>query len=103
MQAAVFLSPSLLPLVSPNKSLASARRVVPRLQTSQCSPIKASAPVANDASTVDYSSVTSVFPAEACETVGGEACDVEMYPEVKLKPDARSPLPVLQSRLIESM
>ncbi|KAJ6702131.1 LIGHT-REGULATED PROTEIN-LIKE [Salix koriyanagi] len=90
MQAAVFLSPSLLPLVSPNKSLASARRVVPRLQTSQCSPIKASAPVANDASTVDYSSVTSVFPAEACETVGGEACDVEMYPEVKLKPDARS-------------
>ncbi|KAJ6712940.1 LIGHT-REGULATED PROTEIN-LIKE [Salix purpurea] len=56
-------------------------------------PIKASAPVANDTSTVDYSSVTSVFPAEACETVGGEACDVEMYPEVKLKPDARSTTP----------
>lgn len=31
----------------------------------------------------------SVFPAEACETVGGEACDVEMYPEVKLKPEAK--------------
>lgn len=27
----------------------------------------------------------SVFPAEACETIGGEACDVEMYPETKPK------------------
>ncbi|KAG6781352.1 hypothetical protein POTOM_014249 [Populus tomentosa] len=34
--------------------------------------------------------LSSVFPAEACETIGGEACDVEMYPEVKLKPDARN-------------
>ncbi|CAN6485572.1 unnamed protein product [Victoria cruziana] len=33
--------------------------------------------------TVDYSSATSVFPAEACEVVGGEACDAAMYPEVK--------------------
>ncbi|XP_022991991.1 light-regulated protein, chloroplastic-like [Cucurbita maxima] len=49
---------------------------------------KASA-VGQDPSTVDYSSVSSVFPAEACETVGGEACDVEMYPEVKLKPEAK--------------
>ena len=31
----------------------------------------------------------SVFPAEACETIGGEACDVEMYPEVKPKPEAQ--------------
>ncbi|KAK3018171.1 hypothetical protein RJ639_003841 [Escallonia herrerae] len=29
----------------------------------------------------------SVFPAEACDTLGGEACDAEMYPEVKLKPE----------------
>ncbi|XP_023004893.1 uncharacterized protein LOC111498071 [Cucurbita maxima] len=29
------------------------------------------------------------FPAEACDTVGGEACDVDMYPEVKLKPEAK--------------
>jgi hypothetical protein len=33
---------------------------------------------------------SSVFPAEACETIGGEACAAEMYPEVKLKPEARS-------------
>lgn len=33
---------------------------------------------------------SSVFPAEACETIGGEACVAEMYPEVKLKPEARS-------------
>lgn len=26
-----------------------------------------------------------VFPAEACETLGGEVCDAEIYPEVKLK------------------
>ncbi|CAA7400504.1 unnamed protein product [Spirodela intermedia] len=32
---------------------------------------------------VDYSSSTSVFPAEACETIGGDACAVEMFPEVK--------------------
>lgn len=30
-----------------------------------------------------YICVSSVFPAEACETIGGEACDVEMFPEVK--------------------
>lgn len=34
--------------------------------------------------------MTSVFPAEACETIGGEACDVEMYPEAKIKPEAPS-------------
>lgn len=34
--------------------------------------------------------IFSVFPAEACETVGGEACDVEMYPEVKIAPESKS-------------
>ncbi|KAK4597479.1 hypothetical protein RGQ29_015133 [Quercus rubra] len=43
-----------------------------------------------DPSAVDYSSITFVFPAEACETVGGEACDAEMYAEVKIKPETRS-------------
>lgn len=33
----------------------------------------------------------SVFPAEACETVGGEACAADMYPEVKLEPEANKP------------
>ncbi|KAL8121451.1 light-regulated protein, chloroplastic [Apium graveolens] len=41
-------------------------------------------------SIVDYNSKTSVFPAEACETIGGEACDVEIYPEAKLIPDFKS-------------
>lgn len=31
----------------------------------------------------------SVFPAEACEVTGGDACNVEMYPEAKLKPEGR--------------
>lgn len=30
-----------------------------------------------------------VFPAEACETIGGEACLADTYPEVKLQPEAR--------------
>ncbi|KAJ9563933.1 hypothetical protein OSB04_009093 [Centaurea solstitialis] len=39
----------------------------------------------SDTPQVDYNSMTSsVFPAEACETVGGVACDVEMFPETKL-------------------
>ncbi|ERN06212.1 light-regulated protein [Amborella trichopoda] len=41
--------------------------------------------MAGETSTVDYSSSTSVFPAEACDTVGGEACAAVMYPEVKPK------------------
>ncbi|KQK02774.1 light-regulated protein, chloroplastic [Brachypodium distachyon] len=37
------------------------------------------------AAEVDYSSSVSVFPMEACELVGGEACEApEMYPETKL-------------------
>lgn len=31
-----------------------------------------------------------MFPAEACETIGGEACDVEMYPEVKLQTEIQN-------------
>lgn len=30
----------------------------------------------------------SVFPAEACETLGGDACAAEMFPEVKPAPQA---------------
>lgn len=37
--------------------------------------------------------LSSVFPAEACDTVGGDACDVEMYPEAKLKPEAENTTP----------
>lgn len=42
--------------------------------------------------------VLRVFPVEACETIGGEACMAEMYPEVKLKPEAsRSDTPRVAS------
>lgn len=34
-----------------------------------------------------------MFPAEACETVGGEACLADMYPEVKLQPEAKNDTP----------
>lgn len=37
--------------------------------------------------------IVSVFPAEACETVGGEACLADMYPEVKLQPEASNNAP----------
>ncbi|RZC60320.1 hypothetical protein C5167_022070 [Papaver somniferum] len=43
--------------------------------------------------TVDYSSPASVFPAEACDTIGGEACNVEMYPEAKPKAENKSIAP----------
>ncbi|KAL3511501.1 hypothetical protein ACH5RR_030902 [Cinchona calisaya] len=81
MQAALSLAPTFLPLQTPTKSFKSPSKFAPAKQTSL---FKAVAAVANDNSTVDYSSTASVFPAEACETLGGEACDVEMYPEVKL-------------------
>jgi len=35
----------------------------------------------------------SVFPAEACETIGGEACWAGMFPEAKLQQQAKSSTP----------
>ncbi|XP_009378810.2 light-regulated protein, chloroplastic-like [Pyrus x bretschneideri] len=90
MQATLHLSPisSVSSLAfATTKSLALPCSSLPRpLQPSRCPPLRATN-VTDDPSSVDYSSITSVFPAEACETVGGEACDAEMYPEVKLKPE----------------
>uniref|UniRef100_A0A1S4DXW1 Uncharacterized protein n=1 Tax=Cucumis melo TaxID=3656 RepID=A0A1S4DXW1_CUCME len=55
--------------------------------SSRPSAIKATASVVYDTSVVDYSSAISVFPAEACETIGGEACCwANMFPEVRLQP-----------------
>ncbi|XP_022148909.1 light-regulated protein-like [Momordica charantia] len=91
LQAALSLTPppsscSLL-VLPPTKQLAFPipTRSIPRHPALKS---KASA-VGKDPSTVDYTSTSSVFPAEACDTVGGEACDVEMYPEVKLKPETK--------------
>ncbi|XVF02139.1 hypothetical protein REPUB_Repub04eG0150100 [Reevesia pubescens] len=90
MQAALSFTPSALSIVvTPTKALALPWKSMLKMQTPRCSPIKA-IPAAQDNSTADYSSMASVFPAEACETIGGEACDVEMYPEAKLKPEAQS-------------
>nr|BAG15859.1 CCR protein [Bruguiera gymnorhiza] len=87
MQAALKITLPILPL-NPSKN-APQMTIIPRgvggSLASRCSAIKATS-VAYDTSTVDYSSLTSVFPAEACETVGGEACLADAYPEVKLNP-----------------
>ncbi|MBA0666561.1 hypothetical protein Goklo_002958, partial [Gossypium klotzschianum] len=84
MQAALSLAPSPLSIVTTTKPLFPPCQSMLKLQTPRG--FKAT-PVGQDNSTVDYSSTASVFPAEACDTLGGEACDVEMFPEVKLKPD----------------
>jgi len=42
-----------------------------------------------------------VFPAEACETVGGEACMAEMYPEAKLQPQAKNDTPRVATENVE--
>uniref|UniRef100_A0A2P2KV38 Light-regulated protein n=1 Tax=Rhizophora mucronata TaxID=61149 RepID=A0A2P2KV38_RHIMU len=88
MQAALTITPPILPLSS-SKNAAQMTIIPPKLGgslASRCSAIKATS-VAYDPSTVDYSSSTSVFPAEACETIGGEACLADIYPEAKLKPE----------------
>nr|POE82068.1 light-regulated protein [Quercus suber] len=37
----------------------------------------------------------------SCETVGGEACDAEMYPEVKIKPEVRYKTAKTSSEAVE--
>ncbi|XP_042501151.1 light-regulated protein, chloroplastic [Macadamia integrifolia] len=79
------------PILTPTKiSVATLPRSSPKIlpllesaQASRCPSIKAAS--STDPSAVDYSSTISVFPAEACETIGGEACAAEMYPEAKIK------------------
>ncbi|KAI4375411.1 hypothetical protein MLD38_013283 [Melastoma candidum] len=87
MQAAAALcaAPVLPPV--PSKNLSKPTTFPSKLGGSSLStrgsPIHAySAP--RDANTVDYTSSFSVFPAEACETIGGDACSAAMYPEANL-------------------
>lgn len=42
-----------------------------------------------------------MFPAEACEVIGGDACSAEMYPEAKLKPEAGNDTSRIASEPIE--
>ncbi|GFY85142.1 similar to MALE GAMETOPHYTE DEFECTIVE 2 [Actinidia rufa] len=96
---ALCFAPNLIPC-TPTKNLSTPWTSLPKQASSRFSPIKATA-VAYDISVVDYSSTFSVFPAEACETIGGEACAADMYPEVKLKPESRNNMARLASEMIE--
>ncbi|XVE84237.1 hypothetical protein DITRI_Ditri16bG0154600 [Diplodiscus trichospermus] len=95
--AAMSIAPPLLPNFTPTKKLSQMVTSSPRIGCSTASrcggvSIKATA-TTYDTSTVDYSSMLSVFPAEACETIGGDACRADIYPEVKLQPEARNDSP----------
>ncbi|KAI3457774.1 hypothetical protein Pfo_014437 [Paulownia fortunei] len=85
MQSATTLS-SPLPLCAPPRSLISSP---PKflLGSNTCR----FASIRSNALAVNYSSTISVFPAEACETIGGDSCQADIYPEVKLKPEANKP------------
>ncbi|KAK2666014.1 hypothetical protein Ddye_004588 [Dipteronia dyeriana] len=102
MQAALCIAPPSLPL-TPTKNL-SQLAISPLKRgnslASRCPPINATA-ATNDSSTFDYSSAFSVFPAEACETIGGEACLADMYPEAKIKPEARNDAARIASEVID--
>ncbi|KAE8697435.1 Detected protein of unknown function [Hibiscus syriacus] len=96
--AAAALSIDPIPTLSPSKALTL------RLGCSTASrgrrlSIKVTA-TTYDTSIVDYSfmlsaliDALSVFPAEACETIGGDACAADIYPEVRLQQEARTNSP----------
>eukprot|EP00258_Populus_trichocarpa_P011533 XP_002320430.2 light-regulated protein 1, chloroplastic [Populus trichocarpa] len=87
MQAALFIAPPVLPL-KPCKNLFQLQTFTPpkvgASLASRSSAIKATTAIA-DTTTVDCSSVISVFPAEACEIIGGDACLADMFPQVRLQ------------------
>nr|GEY29638.1 light-regulated protein-like [Tanacetum cinerariifolium] len=45
--------------------------------------------------------MNSVFPAEACETLGGVACDAEMFPETKPQPKAKDAPPATSQTTVD--
>ncbi|XVF57699.1 hypothetical protein PTKIN_Ptkin07bG0002900 [Pterospermum kingtungense] len=90
------------PLVPNNFSAPSKNLFQPRLGCSTASPRGRLVSIkATDTSTVDYSSTFSVFPAEACETLGGDSCRADIYPEVKLQPEARNESPGNATELVD--
>ncbi|KAK7268150.1 hypothetical protein RIF29_20837 [Crotalaria pallida] len=101
--ALTFAAPNVVPL-TPTKSVSHVTNFPTKLTGSYTSPrytaIKV-ATVSYETSTVDYNSALSVFPAEACETIGGEACLADIYPEVRLQPEARSDTPRVTSDNVE--
>ncbi|KAF3435316.1 hypothetical protein FNV43_RR22403 [Rhamnella rubrinervis] len=92
MQSAMSIAPTLIPLTPSSKNFSQVSTVPSKLcgsPASRRSSIKAVA-VTSDTYSVDYSSHISVFPAEACEIIGGEACWAGMFPEVKLEPQSQN-------------
>ncbi|KAK9117702.1 hypothetical protein Sjap_016649 [Stephania japonica] len=85
MQSALRFAPTLSP-TAPTKTSATLPRTTSKILAN--TRIKAGA-VALETSSVDYSSEHSVFPAEACETIGGEACWYGILPEAKLEPQIK--------------
>ncbi|XP_052189436.1 light-regulated protein, chloroplastic [Diospyros lotus] len=98
MQAALCLAPQVLPF-TPAKVLSVPKPLATSL-SSRFAPIKA-ASVASEATSVDYSSSFSVFPAEACETIGGDTCLAEMYPEVKPRQQATDNMAKIAADLVD--
>ncbi|XP_076960193.1 light-regulated protein 1, chloroplastic-like [Bidens hawaiensis] len=97
MQASIYLPSSSLPFLSTKTSTFTKTLLFPVKHDHQQCIIKSSTSIsmikatASDAPEVDYGSMqSSVFPAEACETLGGVACDAEMFPETKLKQEPKS-------------
>ncbi|KAL9251686.1 Light-regulated protein 1, chloroplastic-like protein [Drosera capensis] len=93
--ASCFAQPLFLskPAANTNSKLQGIRPGLVFLPRRATSAIKASSPVAYelDNQTFDYNSTAlSVFPAEACETVGGEACTAYILPEAKIEQEAAS-------------
>ncbi len=104
MQTALtFAAPNVVPL-TPAKSVSHVTSFPTKLTGSHTSPCYTAIKVATvtyDTSTADYNSAFSVFPAEACETIGGDACLADIYPEVRLQPEARSDTPRVASENVE--
>ncbi|ESQ32814.1 hypothetical protein EUTSA_v10005093mg [Eutrema salsugineum] len=98
MQGAMSIKPTiLLPLPSSQSSPKLTLLLPQSITTTKASRLSSLRPNASSSSstsdslTVDYNSLLSVFPAEACETISGYACSADIYPEVKLdtKPVSR--------------
>lgn len=87
MQTALTLSSSpLVPRAPPRKLITSSPPKLSRF-----------ASIRSNALAVNYSSTISVFPAEACETIGGDTCLADIYPEVKLEAEAKKPKTVSEA------
>ncbi|XP_038893926.1 light-regulated protein, chloroplastic-like [Benincasa hispida] len=96
MQAVLSIAvPPLLPSTLSNNNPSQFPLISFSSHCSRRSAIKATASVVYDASIVDYSSAISVFPAEACETIGGEACWANMFPEVRIQPSLNNQKPAV--------